>query len=65
MARSISDIQKKSDERRGLKVKGIKLHVDTITLLEQLSEQLGIPQSQVVTRALYFLAEHVKDTASE
>ena len=62
MAQSISDIQKRSDEKRGVKVKGIKLHTDTIALLEQLSDQMGAPQSHVVTTALNMLAKHLKES---
>lgn len=60
MAQSTSDIQKKSDDKRGVKVKGIKLHVDTIALLERLSEQTGDSQAAVVTKALHMLAESLK-----
>ncbi|MFZ4835868.1 hypothetical protein [Rouxiella sp. Mn2063] len=57
MAKSITDIQKKSDEKRGVKVKGIKLHVDTIELLERLSNESGESQAAIVTKALNMLAE--------
>lgn len=60
MAQSTSDIQKKSDDKRGVKVKGIKLHVDTIALLERLSEQTGDSQAAVVTRALHMLAQSLE-----
>jgi len=60
--KSTTDIQRKSDEKRGLKVKSLKLHVDTIALLEQLSEQTGVPQSQVVTTALNMFAKELKKT---
>ncbi|MBD8260504.1 hypothetical protein [Pantoea agglomerans] len=54
------DRQKRSDEKRGVKVKGIKLHTDTIALLESLAEQTGQPQSAVVTKALAMFAESLK-----
>ncbi|HEE9631288.1 TPA: hypothetical protein R8E83_003569 [Escherichia coli] len=57
MAQSITDIQKRSDAKRGVKVKGLKLHTDTIALLERLAEQSGESQAAVVTKALYLLAE--------
>ncbi|ELY4098684.1 hypothetical protein FZH95_00310 [Cronobacter sakazakii] len=60
MAQSTSDIQKRSDEKRGMKVKGIKLHVDTIALLERLAEETGESQAAVVTKALHLLAESKK-----
>ncbi len=60
MAQSTSDIQKKSDYKRGVKVKGIKLRLDTIALLERLAEQSGESQAAVVTKALHMLAESMK-----
>ncbi|WP_261154541.1 ribbon-helix-helix protein, CopG family [Serratia ficaria] len=52
MAQSITDIQKRSDERRGLKVKSVKLSVDTIALLEKLAADTGNTQATVITEAL-------------
>jgi len=60
MAQSISEIQKRSDEKRGVKVKGIKLHTDTIALLESLAAQTGESQSAIVTKALVMFAENIK-----
>ncbi|MBS0969983.1 hypothetical protein CYR40_03595 [Chimaeribacter arupi] len=60
MARTITDIQKRSDERRGLKVKSMKLNVETIALLERLAAHTGEPQSAVVTKALQMLANELK-----
>ena len=52
MAQSIAAIQKRSDEKRGVKSKGFKLPVDTIDMIAQLSEQTGKPQSAVITEAI-------------
>ncbi|WP_110875932.1 hypothetical protein [Franconibacter helveticus] len=60
MAQSTSDIQKRSDDKRGVKVKGIKLHVDTIALLERIADETGESQAAVVTKALNMLAESIK-----
>lgn len=60
MTQSTSDIQKRSDDKRGVKVKGIKLHVDTIALLERLADETGESQAAVVTKALNMLAESIK-----
>lgn len=60
MAQSISDIQKRSDEKRGVKVKGIKLHTDVIELLERLANETGESQAAVVTKALQLYAESLK-----
>lgn len=57
MAMSIAEIQKRSDTKRGVKVKGFKLHLDTITLIEQLSKERNISQTQLVTQAVQQFAE--------
>lgn len=59
MNKSTTITQKKSDEKRGLKVKSIKMHIDTITLLEKISDHTGKPQNQVVTEALELLAKQL------
>lgn len=60
MAQSITEIQKRSDEKRGVKVKGIKLHTDTIALLESLAAQTGESQSAIVTKALAMFADSIR-----
>lgn len=60
MAKSITEIQAKSDQKRGLKVKGFKLHIDDITLIEQASKNLNIPQSQLIIDAVKFYLENKK-----
>lgn len=57
MAMSIAEIQKRSDIKRGVKTKGFKLHLDTIALIEQLSEELNISQAQLITQAVQQLAK--------
>ncbi|MGX2975841.1 ribbon-helix-helix protein, CopG family, partial [Ursidibacter arcticus] len=52
MAMTRQEINAKSDAKRGIKQKSLKLHIDTISLLEQLSQEMGIGQNQVVTLAL-------------
>ncbi|WP_294952257.1 hypothetical protein [uncultured Gilliamella sp.] len=60
MAKSITEIQAKSDMKRGVKVKGFKLHVDDIALIEQASTDLNIPQSQLIIDAVKFYLENKK-----
>lgn len=60
MAKSITEIQAKSDMKRGVKVKGFKLHVDDIALIEQVSTDLNIPQSQLIIDAVKFYLENKK-----
>lgn len=60
MAKSITEIQAKSDMKRGVKVKGFKLHVDDIALIEQVSIDLNIPQSQLIIDAVKFYLENKK-----
>ncbi|MBV7434486.1 hypothetical protein KRX19_05535 [Cardiobacteriaceae bacterium TAE3-ERU3] len=57
MAKTRTEIQQKSDEKRGVKVKGLKMSLDDIALLERLAEQLGKPQATIVADALHFYAE--------
>lgn len=51
------ELQMKSDEKRGVKLKGFKLHTDTIELIERLAEQHGISQTQVIVQAVNLLNE--------
>jgi len=60
MAKSISEIQQKSDEKRGVRSKGYKLPVKTIALIESLANETGTPQSAVITKAVNLLAESLK-----
>lgn len=60
MAQSISDIQKRSDEKRGVKVKGIKLNTDVIELLEHLAKETGESQAAVVTKALQLYSDSLE-----
>lgn len=57
MAQSITDIQKRSDEKRGLKVKSVKLQVNTIALLEKLAADSGSTQAAIITEALKLYAD--------
>lgn len=41
-----------SDAKRGFKTKGLKLHIDDITLIENLSKRLNIPQNQLIMDAV-------------
>lgn len=57
MAMTRQEINAKSEAKRGIKQKSLKLHIETIALLEKLSNEMGIGQNQVVTQALQRLAE--------
>ncbi|MCP1659344.1 hypothetical protein [Neisseria perflava] len=56
MALSRNEIQKKSEEKRGVKVKGFKLKLEDIALIEQTAAALGISQADLVVRAVRELA---------
>lgn len=60
MALTRAVIQKKSDEKRGVKVKGFKLRVDDIALIEKASNQLDVPQAQLIIDAIKFYLENKK-----
>lgn len=57
MALTRTEIQKRSDDKRGVKLKGFKLNQETIELIECLAEQHGISQTQVIVKAVNLLNE--------
>jgi hypothetical protein len=52
MKLSTNELKARSDEKRGVKVKGFKLPIAFIAEIEQLSEQYGIPQNQLLMQAV-------------
>lgn len=60
MALTRVEIQAKSDQKRGVKVKGFKLHVDDIALIEQASKSLDIPQAKLIVDAVKFYLDNKK-----
>ena len=59
MALSRNDIQKKSDEKRGVKVKAFKMKLEDIALIEETATKLGISQVDLVVRAVRELQEKI------
>jgi predicted DNA-binding ribbon-helix-helix protein len=57
MAQSQTDIQKRSDEKRGVKVKSFKLSILTIQLIEQMAKEHGIAQNALITEAVEYYAQ--------
>ena len=57
MALSRNEIQKKSDQKRGVKNKAFKMKLEDIALIEQTAARLGISQIDLVVRAVKELAE--------
>lgn len=51
-------INKKSDDKRGVKVKGFKIHVDDIAFIEQTSKDLNISQGRLIVDAVKFYREN-------
>jgi predicted DNA-binding protein len=52
MALSKAEIQKRSDEKRGVKPKGYKLPIETIEMIAELSEITGKPQGAIISDAI-------------
>lgn len=52
MIQSASDIQKRSDEKRGIKPKTYKLPLATIARIELLASQGGVSQGAIITAAI-------------
>lgn len=54
--KTTTQIQADSDARRGVKVKGIKMSLDDISLLEQLAKDEDRAQAHIVADALRLYA---------
>ncbi|STQ99819.1 Uncharacterised protein [Kingella potus] len=57
MALSRHEIQKKSDQKRGVKNKAFKMKLEDIALIEETAQRLGISQIDLVVRAVREYAE--------
>ncbi|WP_439242422.1 ribbon-helix-helix protein, CopG family [Lonepinella sp. BR2474] len=57
MAMTLAEIQKRSEEKRGIKNKSFKLNIETISLIEMLSVKTGLPQNQLITKLVKEFAE--------
>lgn len=62
MALSITEIVNRSNAKRGIKLKAFKLHESTIAQIEQLAQQLNIPQNQLIKLAVEKLQEQTNFT---
>lgn len=58
MAQTSTEIQKRSDEKRGVAAKSYKLPKETIELIAEISEQTGKPQSIVIAEAVRLYANN-------
>ena len=60
MIQSASDIQKRSDEKRGMKPKTYKLHLNTIDRIELLASHSGISQAAIIANAIDIYEQSLK-----
>ncbi|MDY4281282.1 MAG: ribbon-helix-helix protein, CopG family [[Pasteurella] mairii] len=60
MAMSRTEIVNRSNEKRGIKQKAFKLPLAVIAEIEQLSQQLGIPQNQLIVQAIELFKQSQK-----
>ncbi|MFT4021996.1 MAG: hypothetical protein QM666_10810 [Acinetobacter sp.] len=59
MAKTQAEIQKESDERRGMKSKSFKLSTDTVDKIADFAAQHNIPQNQLITDAIdLYIKQH-------
>ncbi len=57
--KSRNQIQYDSDEKRGVKIKAFKLHIDDIAMIETAAKTLNIPQNRLIVEAVKaYLANH-------
>lgn len=52
MAQAQAEIQKRSDEKRGVKLCSFKFKLQTIALLEQTAAQTGLSKTAILEQAL-------------
>lgn len=52
MAKPIAQIQRESDERRGMVVKGFKMSRELAETIAELAKERGIPQNKLVEEAI-------------
>ena len=60
MTKSRSQINEKSNAKRGIVNKAFKLHESTVDLVKDLAEKTGISQAQIVTEALKMYEQSLK-----
>lgn len=57
--KTATQIQKDSDDKRGVKLKSFKLHIDDIVMIENTAKTLNMPQNRLVVEAVKaYLASH-------
>lgn len=52
-----TQIQRESDERLGIMTKAYKLHRDDVAMIKATAERLGLPQNQLIVKAVLAYAE--------
>ncbi|MFY1028183.1 hypothetical protein CFY87_03635 [Actinobacillus seminis] len=57
MAKSTAEIQKRSDDKRGVKTKSFKIKKDIFDLVEKISLERGLAQNAMITEAILLYAE--------
>ena len=55
MALTRAEINERSNQKRGIKSKSFKLHVDDIELIQSTAKKLNISQTKLITEAVKFL----------
>ena len=60
MALTRAEIQRKSDEKRGVKSKAYKLPIHVIELIVELSDKTGKSQSKIIEEAIVMFNHSLK-----
>lgn len=60
MALSRAEIQKRSDNKRGVKSKGYKLSLETIEMISVLSKSTGKSQGTIIEEAIKLYEDNYK-----
>lgn len=59
MAKTLTEIQRDSDSKRGVKVKAFKLKLDDITYIEQVAKKHGLSHNELLMQAIHFYNENI------
>ncbi len=65
MAKSRTEIQKKSDAKRGVKIKAFNLPLETIARIQEMSEAEGIHGAKLIIAMTDYYYERVYSKACE
>ena len=65
MAKSLAEIQKASDDKRGLKVKGFKIPLTEHEFIDDLAKQHGLSNAELLLQAMHHYADYLESNKAD